>query len=83
MEYQGHGRWSLKRLPATPAPKGTPRLKKITYKPEYDDPTPAKAKKKPAKKKATTARRKSTTTKKPVVRQIKQLPAPKKRGWLW
>lgn len=79
MEYRGHGRWEQKRLPATPAPKGTPRLKKITYKPEWDEPV-----KKPAKKKAMTKRKKTTTANpKSVAQPKKQLPPMKKPGWFW
>ena len=81
MAYLGNGRWGLKHLPVT-SPKGTPRLKKITYKPEYDEPP----KKKPAtrKKKATTRRATTTTANtKTVAQPKKKLPPMPKRGWLW
>lgn len=76
----GHGRWGLKRLPATPPPKGTLRLKKITYKREWDEPvqkTPAKRKKKP------TRKNKATVPQRSAARPKKQLPPMKKRGWFW
>lgn len=78
MEYKGHGRWEQKRLPVE-KPKGLNRMKKITYKPEYDEPVKKKsAKKKPVRRKpATTAKVKS------IARPKKQLPPMKKLGWFW
>lgn len=72
MEYRGHGRWELKRLPR--APKS--RMRKIAYKPEYDDPPVKRARKKPVRRKKTTANTKS------VARPKKKLPK-MKRGWFW
>jgi hypothetical protein len=83
MDYLGHGRWGLKHDPPTPAPKGAPRLKKIKYKPEYDDPTLAK--KKPARRKKSTRRSRTskatTATRRRVTRPKKQLPKMKKSWW--
>ncbi|HVU66415.1 MAG TPA: hypothetical protein VHD63_04770 [Ktedonobacteraceae bacterium] len=79
MDYLGHGRWGFKRAQVTPVRGG--KLKKITYRPEWDEPAPAK--KKPVRKKKATTRR-VTATVKPVAhpRKKKKLP-PMKRGWFW
>ena len=81
MAYLGNGRWGLKRLPVTPPPKGTPRLKKITYKPEWDEPVkkkPTRRKKKSTRKSST---RRATTTRQVAARPKKRLPKMKTRGW--
>jgi len=79
MEYKGHGRWEQKRLPVE-KPQGLNRMKKITYKSEYDEP----AKKKPAQKKKPVKRKTTTSNVKPVSRAPKKkLPPMKKPGWFW
>jgi hypothetical protein len=79
--YQ-NGRWILPMDPPAPPAK---RMKKITYKPEYDDPTlakkkkPVKRKKKPVRKDQ--ARKATTTTRQVAARPKKRLPRMKKSWW--
>lgn len=74
-----NGYWRLETT-QTPIPPGTPKLRKIKYRPEYDE--PPKPKKKPARRKKATTKRKTAATRAAAAprKKVKALPKPKRRG---